>query len=93
MQRQSLTITERLVVLACDRCGGSITGADAEVVREDAVMVYRCPQDGATLATVASGEKASAGDDSFHAERLAIRLGGEEIRWQDLMLSLDELDD
>jgi hypothetical protein len=93
IQQQSLTITERLVVLACDSCGESMTCADAEVVREEAVIVYRCPKDGATLATVEGGEKASTGDDSFRAERLAIRLGGEEIQWSDLLLSLDELDD
>jgi hypothetical protein len=92
MRQQSLVVTERHIVLACDRCGQTTTGADAEVVSETSVLVYRCPRDGETLARVEGGEQASGGA-SFHEERLAIKLGGEEIAWADLMRSLDQLDD
>jgi hypothetical protein len=94
MRQQSLTVTEQRIVLVCERCRESTTGADAELVQEAAVLVYRCPRDGATLATVEGGEGAASGGGwSFHEGRLAIKLGGEAIDWEDLMLSLDELDD
>jgi hypothetical protein len=92
LRSQSLVVTEQHIVLACDSCGQSTTGAEAEIVSETSVVVYRCPRDGATLAKVEGGERASGGA-SFHEERLWIKLGGEEIVWADLMRSLDELDD
>jgi hypothetical protein len=92
MRRQSLVVTEHLIVLACERCGRSTTGADADVVREETVLLYRCPNDGAILARVEGSTDASSAA-SFDEGRLAIKLGGEEIVWADLLLSIEELDD
>lgn len=88
-RKRPMRITDAMLNLSCDRCGRTFPAETADIVREPAHVVYRCPRDGAELVRVGRGKfRRGGGDVSFHEGDAAIKIPGEEIPFMEFIHEL-----
>ncbi|HEY7892616.1 MAG TPA: hypothetical protein VIC05_10460 [Solirubrobacteraceae bacterium] len=86
MHRSRPAITEEMLVLSCERCGGSFTAEEITVVRRANRVAYPCPNDGGDLVRVRVGKFGKGGGDiECDQGSVRVRLGSEDIDWVDFM--------
>ncbi len=80
-----LRLGEADLTFTCTRCGRSITADQADLQRNTAHVVYRCPHDGEELGTVSRGKFGRGGGDIELPGELSIRVGAETLQFHEFM--------